>query len=97
MREDKPWYVYMVRCRDGSLYTGVTRSPERRVDEHNGLRAGGARYTRARRPVELVYTEAVADRAGAGRREAELKRLRRPAKQALVDAAAAATGRPGSG
>jgi putative endonuclease len=87
MREDKCWYVYMVRCRDGSLYTGVARDPDRRLAEHNGVAPGGARYTRARRPVELVYTEAVPDRASACRREAALKRLRRPAKLALVRAA----------
>ena len=45
------WYVYLVECGDGSLYCGVTTNPERRVDAHNGLRPGGAKYTRSRRPV----------------------------------------------
>lgn len=77
------WYVYMLRCADGSLYTGVTTDPERRLREHNEGRLG-ARYTRARRPVELVYLEEVPDRAAAGRREASLKKLPRPQKLTLV-------------
>ncbi len=80
------WQIYMVRCADGSLYTGITRDLERRLREHNGLAAGGARYTRARRPVTLVYLEEAPDRAGASRREAEIKRLDRRAKEALVAA-----------
>jgi putative endonuclease len=78
------WYVYMVRCRDGSLYTGVARDPARRLEEHNGHRRGGARYTRSRRPVTLVYTEAAPDRTAACRREAELKQWSRPRKLALI-------------
>lgn len=78
------WYVYMVRCRDDSLYTGVARDPGRRLDEHNGCRPGGARYTRSRRPVTLVYTEAAPDRAAACRREAELKDWPRARKLALI-------------
>ncbi len=80
------WQIYMVRCADGSLYTGITRDLERRLREHNGLAAGGARYTRGRRPVTLVYREEAPDRAGASRREAEIKRLDRRAKEALVAA-----------
>lgn len=87
MREESDWYIYMVRCRDGSLYTGVARDPHRRLAQHNGVVPGGARYTRTRRPVELVYTELASDRASACQREAALKRLRRPAKLALVAAA----------
>ena len=52
------WYVYVVRCRDDSLYTGITTELERRIEEHNHS-PKGARYTRARRPVELVYSEAL--------------------------------------
>ncbi|WP_459870850.1 GIY-YIG nuclease family protein [Endothiovibrio diazotrophicus] len=77
------WHVYMVRCTDGTLYTGVAVDPERRLAEHNGS-ALGARYTRARRPVELVYVEAAADRSAACKREAAIKRLSRAQKLRLV-------------
>ncbi|WP_324779872.1 GIY-YIG nuclease family protein [Thiobacillus sedimenti] len=77
------WCVYILRCADGTLYTGITTDVARRVAEHNGDGAGGARYTRARRPVELVHVEAAADRIAAMRREAAIKRLDRGAKLAL--------------
>jgi len=77
------WYVYMLACADGTLYTGITTDPARRVAEHNGNGALGARYTRSRRPVELVYVEAAANRADATRREAAIKRLDRARKLAL--------------
>lgn len=80
------WYVYILRCADDTLYTGVTTEPRRRLREHNeGVQ--GARYTRVRRPVRLVYLEEVADRALACRREAALKKLDRPAKLALIESA----------
>lgn len=79
-----PWYVYLLRCRDGSLYAGVARDPQRRLRQHNGELAGGARYTRGRRPVELVWTEVLADRAAAQRREASIRRLSRAAKITLI-------------
>lgn len=78
------WCVYLVRCADGSLYAGVTTDPERRLRQHNGELAGGARYTRARRPVELVYRERCQDRSAACQREAEIKSLSRPQKLALL-------------
>lgn len=72
----------MLRCRDGSLYTGVTNDLNRRLAAH---RAGtGARYTRGRLPVRLVYREARATRGAALRREAAIKRLPRAAKLALA-------------
>ena len=72
----------MLRCRDGSLYTGVTNDLSRRLAAH---RAGtGARYTRARLPVRLVYREARTTRGAAQRREAAIKRLPRAAKLALL-------------
>ena len=77
------WCVYLLRCADGSLYTGITTDVARRVAEHNGERGLGARYTRARRPVELVYVESASDRAEAARREAAIKRLDRARKLAL--------------
>ncbi len=78
------WTVYLLRCRDGSLYTGVTTDLARRLARH---RAGSASaYTRARRPVRLVYVEPAPTRSAALRREAAVKRLSRGAKLALVRA-----------
>jgi putative endonuclease len=73
--------VYVVRCGDGSLYTGVTTDPERRLAEHN--RGSGAAYTRSRLPVALIYLEAAADRSHALRREHAIKRMSRAEKEAL--------------
>ena len=75
-------YVYMLRCRDGSLYTGWTTDVARRLEEHN--RGKGAKYTKSRRPVELVYMEAAASREDALRREAAIKRLKRTEKIKLI-------------
>lgn len=76
------WTVYILRCRDGSLYTGATTDLARRLAAH---RAGtAAAYTRSRRPVRLVYREPAADRSAAQRREAAIKRLPRAAKLALL-------------
>jgi len=72
----------MVRCSDGSLYTGITKDVESRVSQHNAGR--GAKYTRARRPVELVYRETAGDRGAAVRREYAIKRLRPVAKKKLI-------------
>lgn len=77
------WYVYMVCCADTSLYTGITRHPARRLAQHNTGPAG-ARYTRARRPVGLVYCEALDSRSAAAQREYAIKRLPRSAKLRLV-------------
>lgn len=76
------WTVYVARCRDGSLYTGVTTDPERRLAEHNS--GCGSSYTRSRTPIVLVYREAAADRSGALRRERAIKRLTRAQKEQLV-------------
>ena len=78
-----PWYVYILRCADGTLYTGIAKDPHRRCAEHNGD-GPGARYTSGRRPVELVYTEEAADRSAASRREAAIKRLSRREKLGQV-------------
>ena len=77
----------MLRCADGSLYTGITTDIARRIAEHNGEGGLGARYTRSRRPVQLVYAEAAANRAEAARREAAIKKLDRTSKLALCAAA----------
>ena len=76
------WYVYMLRCRDGSLYTGYTDDPERRLAVHNAGK--GAKYTRSRLPVELVYRESYADKSEALRREFAIKRLSKAQKEALL-------------
>ena len=76
-------WVYMLRCGDGSLYTGWTKDLARRVRSHAAGK--GAKYTRSRLPVALVYRERCADRSGAMRRERELKRLGRAEKLALIE------------
>ena len=78
------WYVYMLRCADNSLYTGITTELARRLHEHNHDNRKGAAYTRGRRPVSLVYYEAHAGRAEAARREYAIRRMRRPEKESLI-------------
>jgi len=75
------YWVYILRCSDGSLYTGSTNSVERRLSEHNSGR--GSKYTRSRLPVVLCYLEKSRDRSGALRREAEIKKLSRSQKLLL--------------
>ena len=75
-------FVYLLACADGTFYTGWTTDLERRVKEHNAGR--GARYTRARRPVKLVYFEEAADQSVAHRREFVIRRLSRSEKLALI-------------
>jgi len=79
---DRPWFVYLLRCRDHTLYCGITTDLGRRLDQHNRGRAG-AKYTRARRPVSLVYAQEFPDRASAARFEYRLKQLDRAEKLAL--------------
>lgn len=79
------WYVYLLRCADDTLYAGCTNDPPRRLQQHNA--GQGAKYTRFRRPVSLVYLEQAGDHGQALRREAALKRLTRKEKLALIAAA----------
>lgn len=81
------WWVYLLRCGDGTLYCGIALDVAARLKQH--LAGRGAKYTRGRGPLELAYREACASKAEALRREREVKRLRRGAKEALI-----ATGRP---
>lgn len=81
------WFVYILRCADGTLYTGVTTDLTRRLREHNGeLKGGrGAKYTKARRPVTLAYSETALDRSGAQIREHELRTLSKRDKISLYE------------
>ncbi len=83
-RVESLWRVYMARCSDGTLYTGVALDVRRRIRQHNGSLPGGAKYTRGRRPVRLVYEEPVPSRSEALRREATLKRLAKEEKEAMA-------------
>lgn len=81
---DRAWYVYMLRCADGTFYTGITTDWQRRESEHNESDRLGARYTRSRRPVQLVWLELQPDRAAACKREYAVKRWTRAAKLKAV-------------
>ncbi|MBU0908197.1 MAG: GIY-YIG nuclease family protein [Proteobacteria bacterium] len=85
-KEENSWQVYIVCCRDGTYYTGITRNLSRRISEHNSTK-GGARYTRSRRPVELVYAEPAASRSAAAKREYQLKKMPLTRKKELINTA----------
>lgn len=78
------WFVYILRCADDSLYTGITTDLQRRVAEHNSGARLAARYTRPRRPVTLVYHENQVSRATASQRECMLRKLRKADKEQLI-------------
>ncbi|MCF8721674.1 GIY-YIG nuclease family protein [Nitrospina gracilis] len=78
------WYVYLVRVRNGSLYTGVTRDVERRLSEHEAGGPRGAKFFRGKGPLELVFQESVGERSQALRAEAAIKKLRKAEKEKLV-------------
>ncbi len=78
---EKPWYVYIVECRDGSLYTGITNDIARRIEQHNEGTA--SRYTRSRRPVVLRHAEPAGDRSQALIRECAVKLMNQREKRAL--------------
>ena len=75
----KPWSLYAVICSDSSIYVGITTDVERRIREHNNS-CKGAKYTRSRRPVSLVYVEAHYDRSSASKAESRYKKLKRSEK-----------------
>ena len=81
------WLVYIIEADDDSLYTGITTDVERRFSEHMRQKSGGARYFSGRKPKRVVYAESGHTRSSASRREAEIKKLSRVDKQALVRAA----------
>lgn len=78
------WFVYILRCSDNSLYTGITTDLKRRVGEHNGEKSV-TRYTRVRQPVKLVYQEISSSRSEASKREAQIKKLRKFEKESLLN------------
>jgi putative endonuclease len=80
---EQPWYFYIVKCRDDSLYSGITNSIEQRVKEHNAGK--GAKYTLGRRPVQLVYSEKHANSSEARKREYQVKGWTRVKKEQLID------------
>lgn len=85
MKKAGSWFLYILECRDGSLYTGITLELERRLTQHNGGKA--SRYTRARLPVKMVYTEKCKNRSLALRREWAVKSLSRGEKERLIQTA----------
>ena len=78
------WFVYILRCADNSLYTGITTDVNKRLDQHNGVNKCGAKYTHGRRPVNLVYQESLNSRSSASKRECAIKSLKKPEKERLI-------------
>ena len=83
MVDNRIWCLYILECSDGTLYTGITNDFERRLSEHQDGK--GAKYTRGRRPVKLVYSEECGDRSAASKRESAIKYMSRTAKLLLSD------------
>jgi putative endonuclease len=83
--DNKPWFVYILRCADDTLYTGITTDVDKRMNQHNGLLSKGAKYTRARQPVKLVYQESSISRAEASKREYTIKCLSRTQKENIIE------------
>lgn len=81
----KQYFVYVLKCRDGTFYTGITINLNNRVAAHNGQNKRGAKYTRTRRPVKLAYSEIFKTKSEALKREIEIKKLSRSEKKELID------------
>jgi putative endonuclease len=79
-----PYFTYIVLCADNTLYTGIATDLERRIEEHNSSDKG-AKYTKARRPVTLVYSEKHLNRSQASKREYSIKKMSRKKKQILIN------------
>lgn len=79
---ERNWFVYILNCSDGTLYTGITNDLDRRIKAHNAGTA--SKYTRVRRPVSIVYSEEVETKGDALRRELQIKRLTRSEKMAII-------------
>jgi len=80
--EDKPWFVYIVQCKDDRLYTGISNDVSKRVETHN--KGKGCRFTKYRYPVELVYQELCGTKSAARKREIRVQRLQRYQKLKLI-------------
>jgi len=85
MTQINTWTIYFLRCNDNSLYTGITTDIKRRLHQHNNTKLG-AKYTRARRPVVLVYSETAVDKSTASKREYQLRTLTKKQKEKIVSA-----------
>ena len=81
----KKWLIYILECRDGSLYCGITNNLEKRLKQHKGEIIGGAKYTRSHWPCKLVYKEKSASRSQALKREVIIKKMSKVEKQTLVN------------
>jgi putative endonuclease len=88
--DPQPWYVYILQCSDKTLYTGIAKDLEKRLAQHNS--GTGARYTRGRTPVELVFAEGVRCHGDALRREYQIKRMSRARKRKIIEASNPAKG-----
>ena len=80
------WFLYVLKCGDGTLYTGVTTNMQRRLKEHN-TSSRGAKYTKTRRPVAIVYCVSYKDRSAAQKAEYKFKQLTRKQKEKIIDEA----------
>lgn len=78
------YWVYIIRCKDQTLYTGITTDLSRRIDEHNGILPKGSRYTQSRRPVAYVYTQEYINRSDASKEESRIKSLSKTQKEHLI-------------
>ena len=83
-KENDIWQVYMVLCNDGTLYTGITNDLEKRIEAHNSGK-DGARYTRSRRPVKLVYSEEAGSKSTAAKLEYKIKKMTRAKKMEMIE------------
>ena len=81
----KNWLIYILECRDGSLYCGITNNIEKRLKQHKGEIKGGAKYTRSHWPCKLVYEEKSANRSKALQREGIIKKMSKVKKQTLIN------------
>ena len=84
MMSIREWYVYVLSCADQSFYTGITTDLQRRLKEHNSDSSRGAKYTRPRRPVAIIYWESATNRSTASKREKEIKGMKKSAKISLI-------------
>lgn len=83
--KDKNWVMYVVVCFDNSLYCGITTCIEKRLKQHNGVIKGGAKYTRSRRPVRLIYLEKCDNKSDALKKEIKFKKLKRKEKLNYIE------------